>query len=36
MEYTKEHMEEAYRYQDFATDILYEFGIPICCYSSKK
>ena len=36
MEYTKEHMEEAYRYQDFATDMLYEFGIPICCYSSKK
>lgn len=36
MEYTKDHMEAAYRYQDFATDVLYEFGIPICCYSSMK
>lgn len=31
-----EELEETLIYQDFATDVLYEAGIPICAYSSKK
>lgn len=35
-EYYKEKLEQGHEYQDFVTEKLYEVGMPIIGYSSKK
>ena len=35
-EYYRQKLEEGEQYQDFVTEKLYEIGIPIISYSSKR